>query len=139
MFLGNVYTGLFWKAHSDRTRDPRAIAHALDGIIRSDRLFTLPGALLILLTGYATARAVHISILSTPWVWQSLMLFAASGVMFSLFVAPTQVRLRALALGATDVAPLDWRLYRRLSHKWEFWGWAALVTPLAAVAVMVVK
>ena len=27
LFLGNVITGLFWKAHADRTKDPKIIGH----------------------------------------------------------------------------------------------------------------
>ena len=55
LFLGNIITGLFWKAHGDRTGDPRIIAHTLDGIIRSDRWFTIPSVLLILVSGFGAA------------------------------------------------------------------------------------
>ena len=51
LFLGNIITGVFWKMHADRTRDLRARAQALDGIIRSDRIFTTPGVFLIIGTG----------------------------------------------------------------------------------------
>ena len=37
VFLGNITTGLFWHAHAARTRDPKLLAHTMDGIIRSDR------------------------------------------------------------------------------------------------------
>src|SRR3972149_3295805 len=53
LFLGNIITGLFWKAHGDRTADPRIISHTLQGIIRSDRWFTVPGLLLIIAFGVA--------------------------------------------------------------------------------------
>ena len=43
LFLGNIITGLFWKAHADRSRDVRFIAHTMEGIIRADRWFTIPG------------------------------------------------------------------------------------------------
>ena len=42
MFLGNIITGLFWKAQADATRDPKLQAHALRGVIRSDAFFTIP-------------------------------------------------------------------------------------------------
>lgn len=42
-FLGNIATGLFWHIHAARTRDSRLLAHTVDGIIKSDRLFTIPG------------------------------------------------------------------------------------------------
>ena len=50
-FLGNIATGLFWHIHAARTRDPRLLAHTVDGIIRSDRLFTIPGVAVIITTG----------------------------------------------------------------------------------------
>ena len=43
MFIGNITTGVFWHKHAERTRNPRLIAHAMEGVIRSDRLFTIPG------------------------------------------------------------------------------------------------
>ena len=51
LFLGNIITGVFWKFHAESRATCRARAQALDGIIRSDRWFTLPGVLLIIVTG----------------------------------------------------------------------------------------
>ena len=48
LFLGNIITGVFWHKHAERTRDPRLIAHTMAGVIRSDRLFTMPGVFVIL-------------------------------------------------------------------------------------------
>lgn len=139
LFLGNIITGLFWKAHGDRTGDPRIIAHTLDGIIRSDRWFTLPGVVLIVGSGVATAGNAGIPILTTGWIWQSLVLFGVSGLAFVLQVAPLQVRLRALALAGSAGGQWDAQGYRRLSRRWEFWGVVATLTPLAALILMVVK
>jgi hypothetical protein len=41
-FLGIIATGLFWHAHAAATRDPKLLHHTMEGIIRSDRLFTDP-------------------------------------------------------------------------------------------------
>ena len=54
-FLGNITTGLFWHVHAARTRDPRLLAHTMNGIIRSDRLFTVPGVVVIIATGIFAA------------------------------------------------------------------------------------
>ena len=139
LFLGNIYTGLFWKLHADRTRDPRIIAHTFEGIIRSDRYFTLPGVLLIILTGFMTAIKGGLPILSTSWIWQSLVLFSISGVAFVAFVAPAQVKLRDLARRGAETGEFDWAEYGRGSRKWELWGLVALLTPIAAVGLMVYK
>lgn len=139
LFLGNITTGLFWKAHGDRTRDPGIVAHTLDGIIRSDRWFTIPGVLLIIAAGVAAAVVGRLPLLGTPWILWSIVLFSVSGVAFVWQVAPLQVRLRAMAREAAEGVPMDWARYRALSLRWELWGLVALVTPLAAVVLMVLK
>jgi uncharacterized membrane protein len=139
LFLGNIITGLFWKAHGDRTGDPRIIAHTLEGIIRSDRWFTLPGVLLILVFGVAAAIVGRLPILGTGWIWQSIALFAVSGLAFMLQVAPLQRRLRTLAASGIAGGSWDQATYHRLSRRWEFWGAVAILTPLAALVLMVYK
>ena len=139
LFLGNIITGLFWKAHGDRTADPRIIAHTIEGIIRSDRWFTIPGVVLIVGFGVAAAVIGRLPILGTGWIWQSIALFTVSGLAFMLQVAPLQRRLQALASAGVGGEPWDEVAYRRLSRRWEFWGVVAIVTPLAAMVLMVYK
>lgn len=138
-FLGNIITGLFWYAHAARTRDPRLLAHVVDGIIRSDRLFTIPGVILIIASGVAAAISGGHPILGTPWILWSLVLFSVSGLVFVLRVAPLQVRLRALAEAGAEHRGFDWDAYRRVARAWEGWGLAALLTPVAALVLMVLK
>jgi uncharacterized membrane protein len=139
LFLGNIITGLFWKAHGDRTADPRIVAHTLEGIIRSDRWFTIPGVVLIIGFGVAAAVIGGLPILGTGWIWQSIVLFTVSGLAFVLQVAPLQRRLQQLAAVAVDGGPWDLAAYHRLSRRWEFWGLVAILTPLAALVLMVYK
>lgn len=139
LFLGNIITGLFWKAHGDRTGDPRIIAHTLEGIIRSDRWFTLPGVVLIMVFGVAAAIVGRLPILGTGWIWQSIALFTVSGLAFVLQVAPLQRRLRTLAASGMAGEPWDQEMYHRLSRRWELWGIVAILTPLAAMFLMVYK
>jgi uncharacterized membrane protein len=139
LFLGNIITGVFWKSHGDRSGDPRIIAHTITGIIRSDRWFTLPGVLLIVVFGIWAAVVAGLPILGTPWILQSLILFGISGIAFMWQVAPLQRRLQVLALEGVTAGRWDPAAYRRLSRRWEFWGAVAVLTPLAAVALMVVK
>lgn len=139
LFLGNIITGLFWKYHGDKTGDPRIMAHIMDGIISADRWFTLPGVGLISASGVAAAIHAGLPILRTPWIGQSLILFALSGVIFAAQVAPLQKRIRTLALDGVRTGTLDQSAYRRLSLRWELWGILAILTPLGALALMVLK
>lgn len=139
LFLGNIITGLFWKAHGDRTADPRIISHTLQGIIRSDRWFTLPGVLLIIMFGVSGAVIGRLPLLGTDWIRYSIILFGVSGLVFMLQVAPLQRRLLGLALAGVGGEPWDETAYRRLSRRWELWGVVAILTPLAALVLMVHK
>ena len=138
-FLGNIITGVFWKAHGDRTADPRIIAHTLEGVIRSDRWFTIPGVAFILVFGVAAAIIGGLPILGTGWIWQSIVLFSVSGLAFMLEIAPLQRRLLSLASAGVNSQEWDAAAYRRLSRRWEFWGVVAILTPLAALVLMVYK
>ncbi len=119
LFLGNITTGVFWKRHLDRSRDARLALAGIEGLIRSDRWFTIPGVVAITAFGIAAALAGHTPLLRTGWIFWSLVLFALSGWAFMAQVAPLQRRLAELA--------------RRR------WGAVALLAPLAAMTLMVLK
>ena len=139
LFLGNIVTGLFWKAHGDRSADPRIIAHTLEGIIRSDRWFTVPCIVVILIGGFGAASKGGLPMLRTGWIFWSIVLFTLSGIAFSARVAPLQKQLAALAESGAASGSFDWALYRTLSRRWEWWGVFALLTPVAATVLMVFK
>lgn len=138
-FLGNITTGLFWHAHTARTRDPRLLEHTVDGIIRSDRWFTTPGVIGILVTGFAAAAYGGFPILGTGWIWWTLILFAVSGAVFGMRLAPLQRQLRALAGEGAQSGAFDFERYARVAKRWEIWGAVALLTPLAGLVLMVLK
>lgn len=138
-FLGNIATGLFWHAHAARTRDPKLLAHTMDGIIRSDRVFTVPGIVGIVGAGIAAAIQGHYPILHTGWILWTLILFFVSGVMFMMRVVPLQRQLRALAEAGVRSGTFDYASYHALAVRWEVWGAAALLTPVIGLVLMVLK
>ncbi|HLA74242.1 MAG TPA: DUF2269 family protein [Steroidobacteraceae bacterium] len=138
LFLGNIITGVFWKFHADRSSELRARAQALDGIIASDRWFTVPGVILIIATGVTLAVLMDYPLLRTKWIGWSLALFGISGAAFSIFVAPLQKKLlanvRAGLAGTWNEAE-----YHSLSRRWEIWGMVATLAPIGALFLMVFK
>jgi len=138
VFLGNVAMGLFWASHAHRTRDFRLIASTFDGIIRSDRLFTVPAVFGIVITGLAAAIVAGIPILSTGWIFWPIVLFSISGIVFGTWLVPLQRSIRDAARTA-DASDMTWNSYAGDYKKWHAWGLAALVAPVAAMAVMVLK
>jgi uncharacterized membrane protein len=139
LFLGNIITGVFWHRHAARTRDPRLLAHTVEGVIRSDRLFTMPGVFVIIATGVLAAMQVGLPLLKTGWILWSLVLFAISGLMFGIQVAPLQRKLLALAQAGVGKGSFDYASYHRLAVRWEITGTIATLTPLIALVLMVTK
>jgi len=137
LFLGNITTGVFWKANADRTRNPVVIANMLEGIIRADRLFTIPPIALILAGGIGAAVVGKYPILGTGWIFWSIVLFTISGIAFMAVVGPAQRKMLALVRRSGE--SLDWAAYRALSLQWEIWGAIALLAPAIAAALMVMK
>ena len=138
-FVGNIATGLFWHAHAARTRDPKLLAHTMDGIIRSDRLFTAPGVVAIIVTGVAAALYGKFPILRTGWILWALIFFIVSGLIFMIRVAPLQRQLRALAGAGVQSGTFEYAPYHALAVRWEVWGAVALLAPVAGLALMVLK
>jgi len=136
LFLGNIITGIFWKANADRTRNPVIIANMLEGIIQADRLFTMPPILFILIGGIGAAIVGGFPLLNTGWIFWSIVLFTVSGIAFMTQVAPAQRKMLGLARASET---LDWPAYRKLSRRWEIGGLVALVTPILAAVLMVMK
>lgn len=138
-FLGNITTGLFWHAHAARSRNPALLAFTMGGIIRSDRLFTIPGVLGIIISGVATAMQGHLPVLGTRWILWTLVLFSVSGLVFVLRVAPLQRELLRLAESGATSGSFEYPRYQALARRWEAWGALALVTPAVGLIFMVLK
>ena len=132
LFLGNITVGVFWKQFSDRTRDAAVMAFTMDGIVKADRIFTIPGVILLLGAGLAAAFVGGIPILSTGWLLWGIIAFILSGIAFTP-LAQAQSRL-ATAAHAGDLAEYD-----RLSKSWNFWGLLALAFPVMAFIIMILK
>ncbi|HET9473667.1 MAG TPA: DUF2269 family protein [Steroidobacteraceae bacterium] len=138
LFLGNIITGVFWKYHGDRVGTASARVQALDGVIRSDRWFTLPGVVAIIVTGVLLAVSLHLPLLGTKWILWSLILFGISGLAFQFFVAPLQKKLLAVAR-AGEAGNWNQAEYQRLSTAWKLWGAVATLAPVIALVLMVAK
>ncbi len=139
MFVGNITTGVFWHWHAERTRNPRLLAHAMDGVIQSDRFFTVPGVVLIIATGVVAAIHAGFPLLGTPWILWALILLSVSGLVFMFRLAPLQRKLRDFAQAGAASGSFDFDAYSRLAMQWKVWGMVATLAPLLALGVMVLK
>src|SRR6187200_2457263 len=83
VFLGNIIAGHFWIHLAMKSRDFTIIKHSISGVMRSDKLFTIPAVIVIIVAGILAALYGHISVLRTGWILWSIVLFSCSGVIFS--------------------------------------------------------
>ncbi len=138
IFLGNIFTGLFWMKQANRTRDTGIISFAMQTIIRSDRWFTVPGVIIITAGGMAAALHANTPILKTGWIFWPLVLFSLSGVVFSWKLVPLQKKLRRYT-SPEEKENFNWVTYHSWFANWEAWGLVALLAPVAALVMMVLK
>ena len=132
LFLGNITVGVFWKAFADRTGDLRIMGYTMDAIVRADRIFTIPGIVILLIGGIGAALVGGIPFLSTGWLLWGISAFILSGICFGpLSRAQKQI---ATAAHAGNLAE-----YERYSKGWTLWGTLALVFPIIAFIIMILK
>lgn len=138
IFLGNIITGLFWMKQADKTKNPAIISFAMKSIIISDKWFTIPGVIIITIGGFGAAIQGGIPLLRTGWIFWPIVLFSLSGLVFMWKVAPLQKIIYQL----TDkLRPEEFNQanYHSYLKQWETWGLIALITPLLALVMMVLK
>lgn len=134
LFLGNITTGVFWTRQAARHRSPSRLAEAMAGVIRSDRMFTMPAVLVIIASGGLAAWRGGWPLLHTGWLAWGIGLFVLSGLVFAA-LAPLQHRLQVLA--AREDA--RWEDCAPLLRRWNRLGLASLLPAWLALAVMVLK
>lgn len=139
VFLGNIITGLFWMRLAVRTGDAGIIRHTVNGIIASDRWFTIPGVVIITACGITAAIYAGIPLLRTGWVFWPIVLFSLSGVFFMAKVAPLQSQMKKYLDSGRNGNSGEPDGFRPLVKSWEFWGAMALATPLVSFLLMVMK
>jgi uncharacterized membrane protein len=137
VFLGNITVGVFWKLLADRTKNAQIIAYTLGGIIAADRVFTIPGVIVLLGAGIATALVGNIPLLRTGWLFWGILLFVISGLAFGPF-SRVQKQLHELAAQGLSTAE-EQRRYEGLSNSWNILGTIALAAPVVALFIMVIK
>jgi uncharacterized membrane protein len=138
IFMGNIITGLFWMRQADKTRNYSIISFTMKGIITSDKWFTIPGVVIITAAGFSAAIQGGLPLLRTGWIFWSIVMFTLSGIIFSAKLAPLQKKiLRIAEKNAAKEFSDD--VYRSHLQQWETWGLLAIITPLAALTMMVFK
>ena len=136
IFLGNIITGHFWMHLAIKSRDVNIIRHSIKGIMRSDKIFTVPAVIIIIIAGILAAFYGNIPVLRTGWILWSIVLFSLSGVIFSTRLS---VVLRKMLELTKDHNNIQQQSIDDLYKQWNTWAMIAITMPLIALIMMVLK
>jgi uncharacterized membrane protein len=134
LFLGNVIVSGIWAALAERTRDHTIIRFSNRLVLITDLMFTLTGAVGLLLTGSMMAAPLG-GESAHSWIRWSYLLFGLSGLIWLLVLVPIQLKQRALLARTDRITPE----YLHLSKVWQISGAVATVLPLPIVYLMITK
>lgn len=135
IFLGNITVGIFWKRYAEKKNDQKTIADTFGGIIKADRIFTMPAVAGILIFGFGASGVGGFPVFQTGWILWSLVLIIISGAVFMAKVVPVQKKIYALASGNN----FSREEYESLAKQWEMWGLIATIAPYIAFALMIFR
>lgn len=139
LFLGNIVTGLFWMRFAVKTKNVTTINFTMQSIIKLDKYFTIPGVIIITAAGILSAVYGHFPILKTGWIFWSIIMFSISGIVFGFKLIPLQKQIYNLTINKETSNDFDWKNFEKKYAAWDMWGIVALLTPLAAFVMMVLK
>ncbi len=138
-FLGNIAIGLFWMKWAYKANNLGYLQHTVKGIIAADKIFTIPGVIVITAGGIMAAIKGGYPMLGTGWIFWSIILFTLSGIMFMAKVGPLQTKMKNYLGQSIGNNSYDKAQFTKYMKAWEFWGALSLLTPLLAFLLMILK
>lgn len=138
IFLGNIITAAFWKIRADLKGDPAAIHSTVKNVLLCDFIFTLPGLVLMIVSGSLMAIQAGYSMTEFNWLTLSILLFSLTGILWLAVLLPLQrsmIRHSAQALESGVITDA----YRRASHYWAVSGTVATLLPIVILYLMIAK
>ncbi len=139
MFLGNIGTGFFWKAHAEKYRDQHILKAAFEGIYLSDRWITNTCVVIILLSGFMMAYVTDLALLTEGWVIASFVVFLLSGLFYGRGIIPLNRKIIAHLDQEETFDDAQWGVYEQMRKPWFLMGLAATATPFSVLVIMFFK
>lgn len=138
LMVGNIITAAFWKVRADLTRNPLVIHHAVKNVMIADYFFTIPGLVLIIISGAVMAGQFGVSLVGLNWLTLSLILLLITGFIWLAILIPLQLRMIRYSADSVKTGVISAE-YRRASRQWAIYGVAATFLPIVILYLMVMK
>jgi uncharacterized membrane protein len=138
LFLGNIIVSAMWMAQARRAENTAVLHFAARSVMHADWLFTLPGIVLILVTGLLTMGRWG-GFPGTAWVELTLALFILSVVIWGVVLLRLQKRMICVTAEAVESGEVPDELIHNVVRRWMMWGGIATLLPLIALVLMIFK
>lgn len=138
LFLGNIITAAFWKVRADLKGDPAEIHNTVKNVMLADLVFTLPGLLLIIISGVVMAVQAGYGMDGISWLMASLILFGITGILWAGFLIPLQKGMIRHSMQSIRDGVIS-AGYKRASTYWAVGGTIATLLPIVILYFMVSK
>jgi uncharacterized membrane protein len=137
LFLGNIIISSLWRHLAQRAEDKAVHKFSIKLIQRTDIFFSVPGIILIAVTGHMLAPGLG-GIGAHGWIYHSYSLLTVSALIWVAGLMPIQKRQLRLIEASHSLKEAGIR-YKTLNRWWTILGTVAAVLPLIALYLMVVR
>jgi uncharacterized membrane protein len=138
IFLGNIITAAFWKIRADIKGDPACIHNTVKNVMLADFIFTLPGLILIFVSGNMMAVQAGYQMSGFNWFTLSLILFSLTGILWLTVLLPVQRSMIRHSAQSIEVGIIT-KAYRKASLYWAIFGITATLLPVVIMYFMITK
>jgi uncharacterized membrane protein len=138
VFVGNIITAAFWKVRADLSKNPAVIHSTVRNVMLADYVFTLPGLVIIIISGIVMAVQAKMPLSGLNWLTLSLILFTVTGVIWLAVLIPLQrgmIRHSAQCIDSGNIS----KEYHLASRCWAIFGIAATLLPIIILFLMITK
>lgn len=139
IFLGNISTGFFWKAHAEKYQDQRILKSAFEGIYLSDRWITNSCVFIILLSGFMMAYVTDLALLMEGWVIATFSILLLAGLFYGKGIIPLNRKIINHLSQDKPFGEQEWQEYDAMRKPWFWFGIAATATPFISLSIMFFK
>ncbi|CAM4195408.1 DUF2269 domain-containing protein [Paenibacillus phoenicis] len=112
--------------------------YAAKNVMIADYIFTIPGLVLIVLSGGMMTGSLGYSLTGLNWLTFSLILFAVTGLIWLLILIPMQRKMIRLSSDDIESGTVS-AAYRKASRNWAVYGTIATLLPLVILYLMISK
>ncbi|MDQ0115862.1 DUF2269 family protein [Paenibacillus harenae] len=138
LMAGNIITAAFWKIRADLAGNPIVIHQAAKNVMIADYAFTIPGLVMIIVSGGAMASESGVTWTGINWLTLSLILLSVTGIIWLAILIPLQRKMIRSSADGIKTGTISAE-YRRASRQWAIYGVAATLLPIIILYLMVMK